>query len=249
MGPMRASPAGILLLALALISAQMMKAVHGDDTVKRMTRRSMLNAAHGTVPKSTSTGSTSTGSSSTGSTSEAPTMQVATEVEVGGLQWSFSKQRCVSVPKEAARQGTVKVWWTGGGGSSNGAYSGHSASSYWGASNGGSSKGGYLSHIGSGYGGSSKGEFSGHMGSGYGGLSYGGSSYGGLSYGGYSGHRNSGYGGSAHTGSSNGGSSNSDSSSEAQGVPCAQVKFFGEEGCQGEEVDSVVNPGIITAAK
>ncbi|CAI5981523.1 unnamed protein product [Closterium sp. NIES-65] len=45
MGSMRASPAGLLLLAVALIAAvQMTKAANGDDTVKRMTHRSMLRS-------------------------------------------------------------------------------------------------------------------------------------------------------------------------------------------------------------
>ncbi|CAI7735849.1 unnamed protein product, partial [Closterium sp. NIES-54] len=48
----RASPAGLLLLALALIAGmQMMKVAHGDDTARSMTRRtrlrSMLKGAYG----------------------------------------------------------------------------------------------------------------------------------------------------------------------------------------------------------
>ncbi|CAI5458204.1 unnamed protein product [Closterium sp. Yama58-4] len=295
MGSMRASPAGLLLLALALICAvQMMKPVYGDDTVNRMAHRmahrSMLSAAHsdGAVPKSLdkespytgspntgspntgspntgspntgsptkgspntgspNTGSPNTGSPSkgnpskgspstdipntgspskgnpskgspstdipntgspnkgspgkgspgtdipntgspnkgspgkgspgtdipnTGSPSEASSTQVATEVAVGGLRLTFSKQRCVSVPKKA-RRSSVTVWWHGRGGTSNGGY---------------------------GYGYSSR----------------------------------------VDPGSAAG--------SVAGSAWCAQVKFFRKGGCQGEEVDSVVNPGAAPAAK
>ncbi|CAI5534152.1 unnamed protein product, partial [Closterium sp. Naga37s-1] len=37
--------------------------------------------------------------------------------------------------------------------------------------------------------------------------------------------------------------------SKAKGFSCSQIKFFGKGGCQGEELDSMVNPGTATAAK
>ncbi|CAI5977030.1 unnamed protein product, partial [Closterium sp. NIES-64] len=78
----------------------------------------------------------------------------------------FSKKRCVSVPKKAARGRSLQVWWKGRGGSS-----------------------------------------------------YGGSSYG--------------YASNVDSGSTGGG--------KAGGVSCSQVKLFGKGGCQGKEVDCLVN--------
>ncbi|CAI5485247.1 unnamed protein product [Closterium sp. Naga37s-1] len=117
-------------------------------------------------PKKDRTGSPSMDIPGTGrgSLNEALTTQVATEVAVGALRLTFSKQ--------AMRSG-VTVWWQGRGSLSSG-----------GSSNGGSSYG-YSSHV--------------------------------------------------------------DSGSKAGGVSCAQVKFFGKAGCQGKEVDSMVNTA--TAAK
>ncbi|CAI5485254.1 unnamed protein product, partial [Closterium sp. Naga37s-1] len=37
--------------------------------------------------------------------------------------------------------------------------------------------------------------------------------------------------------------------SKAKGFSCSQIKFFGQGGCQGTELDSMVNPGTATAAK
>ncbi|CAI5534139.1 unnamed protein product [Closterium sp. Naga37s-1] len=160
----------------------LLSAMYGDGTVPKSPDKGNTNEGSpdkGSPSKgspSTSTGSASEAPSK-GTTSEAPSMQVATEVAVGGLRLTFSKQRCVSVPKKAARQRNVKVWWQGRAGSSNG----------------------------------------------------------GSGYGGYGGH--SSYGGPG---------------SKARGVPgvaCEQIQFFGGSGCQGKEVDSMVNPGTTAAAK
>ncbi|CAI5467143.1 unnamed protein product [Closterium sp. Yama58-4] len=95
MGSMRASPAALLLLALALICAvQMMKAAHGDDTVREAASRK-VNAR---IAQETS--------------------GVSTTVVLGTARLSFSRQRCVSMPKKAGRK-SVKVWWNGRGGLSN----------------------------------------------------------------------------------------------------------------------------------
>ncbi|CAI5485248.1 unnamed protein product, partial [Closterium sp. Naga37s-1] len=91
MGSKRASLAGLLLLALALIicAVQMVKAAYGDDTVKRMARRSLLNSVYGDQPEppataygdqteppatteTTTTGST-TGTTTTDSTTSSAT--------------------------------------------------------------------------------------------------------------------------------------------------------------------------------
>ncbi|CAI5458192.1 unnamed protein product, partial [Closterium sp. Yama58-4] len=128
---MRASPAGILLLALALICAaslsaaavEIITAAYDDDTVKSVTHRSMLS--------SSSSGSATSGSASVvatevevgavksvthrsmlaASTSGSASV-VATEVDVGTSRLSFSAKRCVSVPKKAMRS-NVTVWWKG----------------------------------------------------------------------------------------------------------------------------------------
>ncbi|CAI5988024.1 unnamed protein product, partial [Closterium sp. NIES-64] len=132
---MRASPAGLLLLAFALICASPLSsaAVHiitaeyGGDTVKSFTHRT----AHRSILSAATSGSSATsGSASTGSP------QVATEVEVGATRLSFSSKRCVSVTKKAMRR-NVTVWWKGsdpssssaGGGSSSSAGSGSAAGS------------------------------------------------------------------------------------------------------------------------
>ncbi|CAI5984286.1 unnamed protein product, partial [Closterium sp. NIES-65] len=109
MGSMRASPAGLLLLAFALICASPLSsaAVHiitaeyGGDTVKSFTHRT----AHRSILSAATSGSSATsGSASTGSP------QVATEVEVGATRLSFSSKRCVSVTKKAMRRNvTVPV--------------------------------------------------------------------------------------------------------------------------------------------
>ncbi|CAI7896782.1 unnamed protein product [Closterium sp. NIES-54] len=45
------------------------------------------------------------------------------------------------------------------------------------------------------------------------------------------------------------GSSKANSGGKATGVACSQVKFFGKDGCQGKEIDSMANPGTTTAVK
>ncbi|CAI5512313.1 unnamed protein product [Closterium sp. Naga37s-1] len=107
MGSMRASPAGLLLLAIALICAvPMMKAAHGDDTVRSMTHRtahrSMLKESYGAGEEK----------NAEDSLAEPASSKVTARARV-----SFGSQRCVAVPKKA-RGKSAQVWWNGPGGSS-----------------------------------------------------------------------------------------------------------------------------------
>ncbi|CAI5504805.1 unnamed protein product [Closterium sp. Naga37s-1] len=111
-----ASPAGLLLLALALIcAAGMMKTAYGGDPAAEPTTEPEVNARRA-LATSTSTSTSTSASASASTTTGAASVQVATAVAVGKARLSFSTQRCVRMPKKVLKNG-VTVWWKGSGNS------------------------------------------------------------------------------------------------------------------------------------